>query len=147
MTPTPTDDGAADAARRIDQKIAALADWRGPTLAQLRQWILAADPAIVEEVKWVKPSNPAGVPVWSCGGLLCTGEVYKDKLKLTFAEGAALPDPAKLFNASLEGNQRRAIDVREGEALDAGALQALVRAAVAHNAARNAARAATKKKR
>ena len=149
MTPTPTDDGesAADAARRIDQKIAALTDWRGPALAQLRQSILAADPAIVEAVKWVKPSNPAGVPVWSCGGILCTGEVYKDKLKLTFADGAALPDPAGLFNASLDGNQRRAIDVREGEALDAGALQALVRAAVAHNAARNAVRAAARKKR
>ena len=113
------------------KKIAALADWRGPALAQLRQWIRAADPAIAEEVKWVKPTNPAGVPVWSCGGILCTGEVYKDKLKLTFAEGAALPDPAGLFNASL----------------DAGALQALVRAAVAHNAAQNAARAAAKKKR
>lgn len=147
MTPTPMDDGAADAARRIDQKIATLADWRGPALAQLRQWIRAADPAIVEEVKWVKPSNPAGVPVWSCGGILCTGEVYKDKLKLTFAEGAALPDPAGLFNASLDGNQRRAIDVREGAALDAGAFQALVRAAVAHNVAKNAARTATKKKR
>ena len=147
MTPPPMDDGAADAARRIDQKIAALTDWRGPALAQLRQSILAADPAIVEAVKWVKPSNPAGVPVWSCGGILCTGEVYKDKLKLTFAEGAALPDPAKLFNASLEGNQRRAIDVREGDTLDAGALQALVRAAVAHNVAQNAARAAAKTKR
>ncbi len=147
MTPTPMDDGAADAARRIDQKIVTLADWRGPALAQLRQWIRAADPAIVEEVKWVKPSNPAGVPVWSCGGILCTGEVYKDKLKLTFAEGAALPDPAGLFNASLDGNQRRAIDVREGAALDAGALQALVRAAVAHNVAKKPARTATKKKR
>ena len=126
---------ATTAAERINLKIAALSDWRGPALARLREAILAADPAIVEEVKWVKPSNPAGVPVWSCGGIVCTGEVYKDKLKLTFAHGAALPDPVWLFNASLEGNQRRAIDVGQGAELPADALQALVRAAVAFNQA------------
>lgn len=112
----------------ISQRIAELGDWRGATLGRMRELILAADPSIVEEWKWA-------TPVWSCGGLLCTGESYKDKVKLTFARGAALPDPAGLFNASLEGNTRRALDLREGEAVDAAAFQALVRAAVALNRA------------
>lgn len=110
----------------ISQRIAELGGWRGATLGRMRQLILAADPAIVEEWKWA-------TPVWSCGGIVCTGEAYKDKVKLTFARGAALADPARLFNASLEGNTRRALDLREGEAVDAAAFQALVRAAVALN--------------
>jgi hypothetical protein len=123
-----------DPSALIDAKIAALGGWRGETLAQARKAIRAAEPGIVETVKWRKPSNPQGVPVWEKHGILCTGEVYKDKVKLTFARGAALPDPAGLFNASLEGNTRRAIDLFEGDTVDAPALQALVRAAVAENA-------------
>lgn len=111
----------------IDAKINQLADWRGPTLARVRAIILAADPAIVEEVKWM------GTPVWSCSGILCTGETYKSVVKLTFAKGASLPDPAGLFNSSLEGNVRRAIDIREGEKVNETALKALIRAAVALN--------------
>ena len=117
----------------IDGKIAALGDWRGETLAALRALIRAADPDVVETVKWRKPTNPAGVPVWEHGGILCTGETYRDKVKLTFARGAALPDPAGLFNASLDGNARRAIDLFQGDAIDAGAFTALIRAAVALN--------------
>ena len=113
-------------------------DWRGETLARLRALIMEADPQATETVKWRKPSNPAGVPIWEHDGILCTGETYRDKVKLTFARGAALPDPAGLFNASLDGNTRRAIDIREGEAIDAEALKALVRAAVAENLARGA---------
>jgi hypothetical protein len=120
----------------IDAKIAALDDWRGETLARMRALIRAADPEIAETVKWRKPTNPAGVPVWERHGILCTGETYRDKVKLTFARGAALDDPAGLFNASLEGNSRRAIDIREGETIDGDALKALVRAAVALNAAK-----------
>ena len=112
----------------ISQRIAELGGWRGATLGRMRQLILAADPGIVEEWKWA-------TPVWSCGGIVCTGEAYKDKVKLTFAQGAALPDPARLFNASLEGNTRRALDLREGEAVDPAAFQALIRAAVALNRA------------
>jgi hypothetical protein len=123
-----------DPSALIDAKIAALGGWRGETLAQARKAIRAAEPGIAETVKWRKPSNPQGVPVWEKHGILCTGEVYKDKVKLTFAHGAALPDPAGLFNASLEGNTRRAIDLFEGDTVDAAALQALVRAAVAENA-------------
>lgn len=123
-----------DPSALIDAKIAALGGWRGDMLAQARAAIRAAEPGIAETVKWRKPSNPQGVPVWEKHGILCTGEVYKDKVKLTFAHGAALPDPAGLFNASLEGNTRRAIDLFEGDKLDAQALQALVRAAVAENA-------------
>ncbi len=119
----------------IDAKIAALGDWRGSMLARLRTLIHEADPEVVETVKWRKPSNMLGVPVWEHGGVLCTGETYKTYVKLTFAKGAALEDPAGLFNASLEGNARRAIDVREGEAPDAEAFKALVRAAVAANMA------------
>lgn len=121
------------AAQRIDAIIASLGDWRGETLRRLRALIQAADPDVVEDCKWVKPSNPAGVPVWSHAGIICTGETYKAKVKLTFARGAHLPDPAGLFNASLEGKQRRAVDIHEGEELDTDAFKALVRAAVALN--------------
>lgn len=120
----------------IDQRIAGLHDWRGETLARLRGWIREADPEIGEAVKWRKPTNPAGVPVWERGGIICTGEVYKDKVKLTFAKGASLADSAGLFNASLDGNTRRAIDLREGETIDRDAFKALVREAVAANLAR-----------
>jgi hypothetical protein len=119
----------------IDAKIAALGDWRGETLARVRALIREADPEVVEAVKWRKPSNPAGVPVWEHDGLICTGETYRDKVKLTFAKGAELDDPAGLFNSSLDGNTRRAIDIREGEAIDEEALKALVRSAVAANGA------------
>ena len=120
----------------IDAKIASLDDWRGATLARLRALIREADPDIVEEVKWRKPTNPAGVPCWSHDGLVCTGETYKDKVKLTFANGAALDDPARLFNASLDAGTRRAIDLREGDRLDEPAFKALIRAAAALNAER-----------
>lgn len=110
-------------------------DWRRTMFARVRDVIRRAAPDAVEEVKWRKPTNPAGVPVWSRGGVLCTGETYRDKVKLTFARGAALPDPAGLFNAGLDGNVRRAIDLRAGAALDEEALAALVRAAAALNAA------------
>ena len=120
----------------IDARIKKLADWRGRTLARVRALIKQADPGVLEEVKWRKPSNAMlGVPVWSHAGIICTGETYKEVVKLTFAHGAALPDPAGLFNASLEGNARRAIDIREGETIDEKALVALVRAAVALNTA------------
>jgi hypothetical protein len=117
----------------VDAKIQALGDWRGATLARLRDLIREADPKVVEELKWRKPSNPSGVPVWSHGGIICTGEIYKDKVKLTFMKGASLPDPARLFNSSLEAGTRRAIDIREGESVDEQAFKALVRAAVALN--------------
>lgn len=120
----------------IDAKIEALGDWRGEALARVWALIREADPDVVEGVKWRKPTNPAGVPVWEHDGLICTGETYGDKVKLTFAKGAALHDPGGLFNASLDGNTRRAIDIREGEAPDAEALKALVRAAVALNGAK-----------
>jgi hypothetical protein len=111
-------------------------DWRSKTLARMRALILEADPAMVEERKWKKPSNGMkGVPVWSHDGIVCTGETYKQVVKLTFAHGAGLPDPARLFNASLEGNMRRAIDIPEGATVDARAFRALVKAAVARNAA------------
>jgi hypothetical protein len=110
-------------------------DWRGDMLARIRRLILAADAGVVEEVKWRKPSNPAGVPVWSLGGILCTGETYRDKVKLTFARGAVLPDPSGLFNASLDGNARRAIDIHEHDRLDENALKALIRAAIQLNRA------------
>jgi hypothetical protein len=108
-------------------------DWRAEMLARLRAIIKAADPEVVEEVKWRKPSNPAGVPVWSHAGIVCTGETYKAAVKLTFVQGASLPDPSGLFNSSLEGATRRAIDFHEGDAIDEKALKALVRAAVALN--------------
>lgn len=119
--------------RLIDQRIRDLGDWRGETLADVRRLIHEADPEVVEECKWFKPSNPLGVPVWSHDGIICTGETYKDKVKLTFAHGASLADPAGLFNSSLDGGTRRAIDIHEGERLDPAAFQALVRAAVARN--------------
>jgi hypothetical protein len=124
----PEESGSA----RIDEKIKALGDWRGRTLANVRKIIRAADPGIAEEWKWVKPTNP-GTPVWSRGGIVCTGETYKNVVKLTFAKGAALKDPSGLFNSSLEGNVRRAIDIRENETIDETALTNLVRAAVAIN--------------
>lgn len=121
------------AADPIDAKIKGLGDWRGDMLAKLRALIHAADPDVEETVKWQKPSNPAGVPVWEHAGILCTGETYKDKVKLTFAKGAALADPKKLFNSSLAGNTRRAIDLFEGDGIDTAAFQALIRAAVEAN--------------
>src|SRR5881392_2093598 len=121
------------ASERIDKRIAELGDWRTDTLSRMRKLIKQADPDVVEEVKWVKPTNP-GVPTWSHDGIICTGETYKSVVKLTFAKGASLKDPAKLFNSSLEGNTRRAIDIHEGEKVDAGAFKAIIRAAVALNA-------------
>jgi hypothetical protein len=120
------------ASASIDQKIKELGDWRGKTLAKVRTIIHAADPEIVEEWKWAKATSP-GVPVWSHGGIVCTGETYKDHVKMTFAKGAALKDPAGLFNSSLEGNVRRAIDVHEGDKINEAALKDLVCAAVALN--------------
>ena len=121
-------------AQLIDARIAALSDWRGETLARVRALIKEADPEVVEAVKWRKPSNAMlGVPVWEHAGIICTGETYKDKVKLTFAKGASLKDPSGLFNASLEGGTRRAIDFHQGDEIDAKALKALVRAAVALN--------------
>lgn len=120
---------AKSASRLIDERIGELGDWRGRTLAAVRKWIREADPEAVEEWKW------RGVPVWSHDGILCTGETYRDVVKLTFAKGASLPDPSHLFNASLAGNTRRAIDIREGESVDGEALKELVRAAAAANRA------------
>src|SRR5437660_11685969 len=118
----------------IDARTKALSDWRGETLARIRMLIKQADPEVVEEVKWRKPSNSMkGVPVWSHAGIICTGETYKNVVKMTFAKGAALPDPSGLFNSSLEGNTRRAIDIHEGDKIDEKALQVLIRAAVALN--------------
>ncbi len=126
----------------IDARIAALADWRGETLARVRSLIREADLEVVEEVKWRKPSNSMlGVPVWSHAGIICTGETYKAAVKLTFAKGASLKDPSGLFNASLEGNVRRAIDIHEGDEIDEKALRALIRAAVALNISARANRA------
>jgi hypothetical protein len=116
----------------IDEKIKELGDWRGKTLAKVRDIIRAADPEIVEEWKWVKATSP-GVPVWSHGGIVCTGETYKNAVKMTFAKGAALKDPSGLFNSSLDGNTRRAIDIHEGGKVDEAALKDLIRAAVALN--------------
>ena len=110
-----------------------LGDWREQTLARMRALILEADPEMTEECKWIKPTNPSGVPVWSHDGIVCTGETYKNIVKLTFARGASLPDPSRLFNSSLEGNTRRAIDIHEGEKVDARAFKALVKAAVTQN--------------
>lgn len=120
----------------IDAKIAGLDDWRGAVLKRVRALIRQADPDVVEEVKWRKPSNPSGVPVWSDHGMICTGETYKDKVKLTFARGAALDDPSHLFNSSLEGGTRRAIDFREDDGIDEAAFKALIRAAAELNRTR-----------
>jgi hypothetical protein len=129
----------------VDEKIKQLGDWRGKTLTYLRQLIHDADPDVEEECKWIKPSNPAGTPVWSHEGIVCTGESHKQIVKLTFARGASLSDPMKLFNSSLEGNMRRAIDLREGEKIDEAAFRKLIRAAVAANTAAHAQRPARKK--
>jgi hypothetical protein len=138
MKPKTTPNGAA-ASANITKRIQELGDWRGETLAQVRQLIHDADPDIEEEWKW------RGVPVWSHDGIVCTGESYKQVVKLTFARGASIKDPKKLFNSSLEGNTRRAIDIREGEKINQAAFKALIRAAVAANAAARAGRAAKKK--
>jgi hypothetical protein len=143
MKPTsrPNDEAAS---ANITKRFQELGDWRGETLAHLRQLIHDADPDIQEEWKWVKPASP-GTPVWSHDGIVCTGESYKEVVKLTFARGASIEDPMKLFNSSLEGNARRAIDLREGEKIDEAAFKQLIRAAVAANSAARA-RAAAKKK-
>ncbi|HEX3919844.1 MAG TPA: DUF1801 domain-containing protein [Caulobacteraceae bacterium] len=133
-----------DASAKIDQRVESLGGWRGKTLAHIRQLIHDADPEVVEEWKWEKPKSP-GVPIFSHDGILCTGESYKEVVKFTFARGAALDDPAGLFNSSLEGNVRRAIDIREGDQVDEAAFKALIRAAVAANAAVIAQRKAKKK--
>jgi hypothetical protein len=126
--------GGDSPSRLIDARIKDLSDWRGEMLARVRGLIKQADPDVVEEVKWRKPSNAMrGVPVWEHAGIICTGETYKAVVKLTFAKGAALKDPSGLFNSSLEGNERRAIDIREGDKIDEKALKALIRAAVALN--------------
>ena len=117
----------------IDARLAELGGWRGEALARMRRLIRVADPEVTETVKWRKPSNPNGVPVWEHAGILCTGEVYKDYVKLTFARGAALDDPTDMFNAGFGGNTRRAIDLREGETVDESAFKALVGEAVAAN--------------
>jgi hypothetical protein len=144
MTPTAPPNGEA-AAAKITNRIQELGDWRGETLARLRQLILDADPDIQEEWKWEKPSS-GGVAVWAHDGGICTGESYKQVVKLTFFRGASLKDPKKLFNSSLEGNVRRAIDFREGEKIDEAAFKQLIRAAAAENAEVLAQRAAKKKK-
>lgn len=118
---------------QVDNKISELGDWRGEILNHIRHLIKEADPDVVEQCKWFKASNPTGVPVWSHSGILCTGESYTSKVKLTFVKGASLPDPKILFNSSLDGKQRRAIDLIEGEDIDSSAFVALVRAAVALN--------------
>jgi hypothetical protein len=124
-----TDSTDKTASEQIDERIAALDDWRGETLSRMRGLIREADPEVVEEWKWAKATSP-GTPVWSHDGIICTGESYKEVVKLTFMKGASLDDPAKLFNSSLGGNARRAIDIREGEQVDAEAFKALIRAAV-----------------
>lgn len=120
----------------VDAKIAELSDWRGKTLARIRTLIREADPEMSEAIKWRKPSNPSGVPVWEHDGILCTGETYRDKVKLTFAQGASIDDPSKLFNSSLDAGTRRAIDIREGKEPDAEAFKNLIRAAAAVNGAK-----------
>ena len=131
MTKSGASEGQS-ASALISKRIAALGDWRGKTLSRMRQLVKEADPDVVEEIKWVKATNP-GTPTWSHDGIICTGESYKSVVKLTFAKGASLKDPAGLFNSSLDGNTRRAIDIHEGEEVDASAFKALVRAAVALN--------------
>jgi hypothetical protein len=133
MSPTKASDSDG-ASAKIDAKIQELGDWRGETLAHLRDLIHEADPDVTEEWKWEKPKS-GGTPVWSHGGIICTGESYKAVVKLTFMKGASLPDPKGLFNSSLDGNTRRAIDVKEGEKLNATAFKALIKAAIAANTA------------
>lgn len=125
----PTDDSTESPSELIDRRIDELPDWRGDVLARVRALIKRADPDVVEEIKWRKPTNPLGVPVWSHDGIICTGEIYKDKVKLTFAYGASLDDPAGVFNASLDAGTRRAIDIREDDELDEQAFMALIRSA------------------
>jgi len=141
---TPRGPNGEAAAAKISARIEELGDWRGETLARVRQLIHEADPEIEEEWKWEKPSS-SGTPVWSHDGGICTGESYKQVVKLTFFRGASIEDPKKLFNSSLQGNTRRAIDLREGETIDEPAFKQLIRAAVAANAASRAQRATTKK--
>lgn len=141
MNKTPTDEQEPSPSQLIDAKIESLGGWRGETLAHLRALIRQADTDVIEAVKWRKPSNMLGVPVWEHDGIICTGETYKDKVKLTFAKGASLEDPSGLFNSSLDGGTRRAIDFFEGGAIDADALKALIRTAAAFNAAEKDARA------
>jgi hypothetical protein len=124
------------ASEQIDEKLRTLGDWRGALLARLRRLIHDADPKVVEGVKWRKPSNPLGVPTWEHDGIICTGETYKDKIKLTFMYGASLDDPKKLFNSSLDAGTRRAIDFREDDAVDEAAFKALIREAVEFNGSR-----------
>ena len=119
----------------VDAKMAEMADWRGEALARIRKLIREADPEVTESIKWRKPTNPSGVPVWEHDGILCTGETYKDKVKLTFAQGASIDDPHSLFNSSRDAGTRRAIDIREGEEVDADAFKDLIRAAAALNGA------------
>jgi len=125
------------ASRLIDARIQELGDWRGAVLSRLRALIKQADPKVVEEVKWIKPTNPLGTAVWSHDGLICTGEIYKNVVKMTFAKGASLDDPSGLFNSSLEGRVRRAIDFRKGDKVDEKALKALIRAALALNTSKD----------
>ena len=144
MKPTSRPNGEA-ASAKITQRIQELGDWRGKTLAHVRELIHAADPDIQEEWKWEKPKSP-GIPVWSHDGGICTGESYKEVVKLTFYRGASLKDPKNLFNSSLDGNVRRAIDLREGEKINEAAFTQLIRAAVAANSAARSQRTANKKK-
>lgn len=146
-TTTASTDATPSPSALIDARIAALDDWRGAMLAQVRKIIRQADPDVVEEVKWRKPSNRLGVPVWERDGIICTGETYKNYVKLTFAQGAALDDPAQLFNASLEGSVRRSIDIHEGDKIEATALKSLVRAAIALNVSARAAGARLPRKK
>ena len=134
MTKKTTARRPVSASRSIDEPITAPGDWRGELLARIRALVKQADPEIVEERKWKKASNPMGVPVWSRHGILCTGETYRNAVKMTFFRGASLQDPSRLFNSSLEGDARRAIDFHEGDPIDERALKALVRAAVKLNA-------------
>lgn len=134
--------GSASAgSRQVDEKINSLGGWRAETLTEIRRLIHEAVPNIMEECKWIKPSNPLGVPVWACAGTICTGEAYKQVVKLTFARGASLKDPQGLFNSSLEGGTRRAIDIREGELPDTEAFKKLIQAAVTENHQRSAKKA------
>lgn len=135
MNDTPGSVSDESAEKLIDRKIASLADWRGAMLAKLRRLIHEADPDVLETLKWRKPSNPAGVPIWEHAGIICTGETYKDKVKLTFARGASLEDPKRLFNSSLDGGTRRAIDFPEGAEVDEKAFKALIHEAIAANLA------------
>jgi hypothetical protein len=143
MKPTSRPDSEA-ASASITRRIKELGDWRGETLAHVRRLLHDADPDVVEEWKWEKPKSP-GTPVWSHDGIICTGESYKQAVKLTFARGASLEDPKKLFNSSLEGSTRRALDIHEGEKINEAAFKQLIRAAVAANSAALAARAAKKR--